>query len=128
VLTPQGQALATAAADMRVEQLMMSFPFVRLNDHLNVGGVFEIPGMRASLDAIRLGQAAPAAPLYIYHAVHDQYPAIADVDRLVEKYRSEGVDVTYKRFRFGEHMIVTMTGVPGVLRFLTERFDRPSPQ
>jgi hypothetical protein len=39
--------------------------------------------------------------MHLYHAVHDKYPAIADVDKLVEKYRREGVDVTYRRFRFG---------------------------
>ncbi len=126
VLTPQGQAMVTAAADMRVEQLMMSFPFVRLSDHLTVGGVFEIPGMRAALEAIRLGQATPAAHMYLYHAAHDQYPAIADVDRLVEKYRNEGVDVTYKRFRFGGHMLVALTGARGALRFLGDRFEFPA--
>jgi hypothetical protein len=60
--------------------------------------------------------------MYLYHAVHDQYPAIADVDKLVEKYRREGVDVTYRRFRFGEHVIVAFTGIPSALRFLSERF------
>jgi hypothetical protein len=30
--------------------------------------------------------------------------------------------VTYHRIRFGEHIIVTVTGAPGALRFLSERF------
>ena len=62
--------------------------------------------------------------MYLYHAVHDQFPAIADVDELVEKYRREGVDVTYRRFRFGEHFIVAFAGAPSSLRFLSERFGR----
>jgi hypothetical protein len=53
--------------------------------------------------------------------VHDKYPPIADVDTLVEKYRREGVNVTYRRFRFGGHVIVTFAGVRA-LRFLSERF------
>ena len=57
--------------------------------------------------------------------MHDKYPPIADVDTLVEKYRREGVDVTYRRFRFGGHVIVAVAGVPGALRFLSERFASP---
>jgi acetyl esterase/lipase len=124
-LTPQGQAIVAAAADMTFQQLIMSFPFVHWDDYLTVPGVFEIPGIRTAFEAIRLGQATPTTKLYLYHAVHDQYPAVSDVDKLVEKYRREGVDVTYRRFRFGEHMIVAMTGVPGALRFLSERFGEP---
>ncbi len=124
-LTPQGQAIVAAAADMTFQQLIMSFPFLCWGDYLTVPGVFEIPGLRTALEAIRLGQATPMTSVYLYHAVHDQYPAIADVDKLVEKYRREGVDVTYRRFRFGEHMIVALTGVPSSLRFLSERFSSP---
>jgi acetyl esterase/lipase len=122
VLTPQGQAMVAAAADMTIEQLVAGFPFLRWSDYLTVPSVLEIPGMRTALEAVRLGQATPTTTIYLYHAVHDQYPAIADVDKLVEKYRRESVDVTYRRFRFGEHMIVALTGVPSSLRFLSERF------
>jgi hypothetical protein len=111
VLTPQGKAMVAAATDMTVEQLIASFPFLRCSDYLTVPSVLEIPGMRAAMEAVRLGQAMPVATMYLYHAVHDQYPPIADVDKLVEKYRREGVDVTYRRFRFGEHLIVALTGV-----------------
>jgi hypothetical protein len=114
--------MVAAAAEMTVEQLVMSFPFVRWSDHLTVAGVFDIPGMRAALEAIRLGQAPPGTALYLYHAVHDQYPPVADVDELVQTYRREGVEVTYRRFRLGEHMTVGITGAPGALRFLSERF------
>jgi hypothetical protein len=44
------------------------------------------------------------------------------VDKLVEKYRRAGVDVTYRRFRFGKHVITSLTGVPSARRFLGERF------
>jgi hypothetical protein len=122
VLTPRGKALVAAAADMTVEQLVMNFPFIRCSDYLTVPSVLEIPGMRAAMEAIRLGQATPQAAMHLYHAVHDKYPPIADVDELVEKYRREGVDVTYRRFRFGGHVIASFAGVPGALRFLSERF------
>jgi hypothetical protein len=125
VLTPLGQAMVAAAAEMTMEQLVASFTFVRWSDHLTVPSVFEIPGMRAAFEQSRLGRATPMTPLHLYHAVHDKYPAIADVDKLVDKYRREGVDVAYRRFRFGGHMTVVFTGVPGSLRFLAKRFSAP---
>jgi Secretory lipase len=125
VLTPQGQAMVAAAADMTSEQLVMSFPFVRCSDHLTVPAVLEIPGMRAAFEASRLGQATPSTAMHLYHAVHDKYPAIADVDKLGGEYRRQGANVTYRRFRFGGHVTVALTGVPGALRFLSERFGSP---
>jgi triacylglycerol lipase len=114
--------MVAAAAEMTMWQLVMSFPFLRWSDYLTVPGVLEIPGMRAAFESTPFGEATPKTAMYLYHAVHDKYPAIADVDRLVEKYRREGVDVTYRRFRFGGHMVVALAGVPSSLRFLSERF------
>jgi hypothetical protein len=101
-------------------QLVMTFPFLRWSDYLTVPSVLEIPGMGDALATIRLWQAIPRTAIYLYHAVHDKYPAIADVDRLVGKYRREGVDVTYRRFRFGGHGVVLFAGVPSSLGFLGE--------
>ncbi len=127
VLTSQGQAMVAAAAEMTMEQLVASFAFVRLSDYLTVPSVFEIPGMRAAFEQHgRLGGATPMVPMHLYHAVHDKYPAVADMDKLVKKYRREGVDVTYRRFRFGGHMTAVFTGLPGSLRFLSERFASPN--
>jgi hypothetical protein len=121
-LTPQGQAMVASAAEMTVDQLFMSFPFLHWGDYLTVPSVLDIPGLRAAFEASRLGQATPTTALYLYHGVHEQNLPIADADRFVERYRREGADVTYHRIRFGEHIIVTVTGVPGALRFLSERF------
>ena len=85
--------------------------------------MFDIPGLRAALETTgRLGQATPMTALHLYHAIGDKYPPVADVDRLVEKYRNEGVDVAYRRYRLGGHMAAAIMGAPGSLRFLDERF------
>ena len=121
-LTPEGKAMVAAAADMTVEQLFMSFPFLHWGHYLTVPRVMEIPGLRAAFEASRFGQATPTAAMYVYHGVHEQNLPIADADKFVDTYRREGADVTYRRMRFGEHMIVALTGAPGALRFLSERF------
>jgi pimeloyl-ACP methyl ester carboxylesterase len=121
-LTPQGQAMVASAAEMTADQLFMSFPFLHWGDYLAGPSVLDIPGLRAAFEANRFGQATPTTPLYLYHGVHEQNLPIADADKFVETYRREGADVTYHRIRFGEHMIVTVTGVPGALRFLSKQF------
>ena len=124
-LTPDGRAMVAAAADMTVEQLFMSFPFLHWGHYLSVPSVLEIPGLRAAFEASRLGQATPTVAMYLYHGVHEQNLPIADADKFVDMYRREGADVTYRRMRVGEHVIVALTGAPGALRFLGERFAAP---
>jgi hypothetical protein len=80
----------------------------------------ELPGAQAGFEATRCGQETPRAAMFLYHAVHDQATEIADVDTLVDRYRRAGVDVTYRRYRFGEHLIVMFRAVPAVLRFLEQ--------
>lgn len=121
-LTAHGRAMVAAADEMTMEQLAMSFPFVRMSSILTVPTVSDLPGARAAFEATRCGQATPATAMFLYHAIHDQATSVADVDKLVEKYRSEGVDVTYRGYRFGGHMIVMFRAVPTVLRFLAQRF------
>jgi hypothetical protein len=107
---------------MTADQLFMSFPFLHWGDYLTVPSVLDIPGLRTAFEASRFGQATPTTALYLYHGVHEQNLAIADADKFVETYRRGGADVTYRRIRFGEHIIVTVTGAPGALRFLGEQF------
>jgi hypothetical protein len=121
-LTPQGRTMVAAAAEMSAQQLFMSFPFLHCGHYLTVPSVFDIPGLRAAFEASRLGQGTPTTALYLYHGVHEQNLAIGDADKFVEAYRSAGASVTYRRLRFGEHIIVAATGAAGALRFLTERF------
>jgi hypothetical protein len=123
-LTPQGRAIVASAAEMTADRLFMSFPFLHWGDYLTVPSVLDIPGLRAAFEANRFGQATPTTALYVYHGVHEQNLPIADADKFVETYRREGVDVTYRRIRFGEHIIVTVTGVPGALRFLSQQFGQ----
>jgi hypothetical protein len=121
-LTPQGQAMVASAAEMTVDQLFMTFPFLRWSHYLTVPSVFDIPGLRRAFEANRLGQATPTTALYLYHGVHEQNLPIADADKFVDTYRREGADVTYHRIRFGEHILVTVSGAAGALQFLSERF------
>jgi len=124
-LNPQGQAMVAAAADMTMTQLALTFPFLHWAEYLTVPNVLDIPGLRAAFEANRFGQAAPAAPLYLYHGVLEQNLPIAEADEYVAAYRRMGADVAYRRIRFGEHVSSAAIGAPGALRFLSERFGTP---
>jgi hypothetical protein len=121
-LNDQGRALVEAATDLRLVQLLLTFPFLHWADYLTVPDVLDLPGLRSAFEANRFGLAAPAAPLYVYHGVLEQNLRIEEADGFVEAYRRMGVDVTYRRIRFGEHLLTAALGAPGALRFLSERF------
>jgi hypothetical protein len=121
-LNPQGRALVASAADMRMIQLALTFPFLHWADYLSVSHVLEIPGLRAAFEANRFGLNVPAAPLYLYHGVLEQNLPIQEADEFVAAYRAMGADVTYRRIRFGEHLLSSAMGAPGALRFLANRF------
>lgn len=122
-LTPHGEEMVASAQEMTMEQLALSFPFVRMSSILTVPTISDVPGTRPAFEATRCGQATPRAAMFLYHAVHDQATEIADVDKLVEKYRNEGVGVAYRRYRFGEHIIVMIRAAPDALAFLAERLS-----
>lgn len=121
-LTPYGRALVASAQEMTMEQLAMNFAFLRMSSILTAPTISDVPGTRACFEATRCGQATPATAMFLYHAVHDQATEIADVDTLVANYKGAGVDVTYRRYRLGEHIIVMVRALPAALRFLAQRF------
>ena len=49
-------------------------------------------------------------------------------DYLTRAYRRDGVDLTYRLFRFGKHMIVALTGLRSALRFLSETLEHATRQ
>ncbi|MCB9389370.1 MAG: hypothetical protein H6512_07280 [Acidimicrobiia bacterium] len=81
-------------------------------------------GVRPALEAQRCGQHGPAAAMLLYHAIHDQATEIDDVDRLVAFYKASGVRVVYRRYRFGEHMIVMLRAIRPVLKYLSDQVDQ----
>ena len=125
-LTPEGQAMVAAAADMTVEQLVMSFPFLRWSDYLTVPSVLDIPGTARRLggEPARSGHAHGRDVPVPRRARQVPRPSPTST-RSSRTYRREGADVTYRRLRFGEHVIVALAGAPGALRFLSERFATP---
>jgi hypothetical protein len=124
----QGRQVFAEIADMTVEELIGYFPFRRMEDLTTVADPFAIPGAVLANEQIALGRRLPSAPVYLYHAIHDQLVPIVEADDLAATYRRGGVDVTLKRSRLGEHILFHRLGAKGVLHYLTSRLETsPNP-
>jgi pimeloyl-ACP methyl ester carboxylesterase len=121
LLNDDGRRVSEEIADMTVDELIAYFPFRRVAELTTVADPFGTEGALATNERLALGRRLPSAPVYLYHAVHDQLVPIVVADELAATYRRGGVDVTLRRSRLGEHVLVHRLGVTGVLRYLASR-------
>ncbi|MEV6361278.1 lipase family protein [Nocardia asteroides] len=87
-----------------------------------VADLLALEAMVAMFTDAELGTRAPAVPLLVVQAVHDQIIATADIDALVERYRAHGAHVTYLRDRLSEHITLLALSTPLSLNWLADRF------
>jgi hypothetical protein len=123
MLNDEGRMVLDEIAALTVDELVAYFPFRRLAELTNVPDLFETEPARATATALTLGQHRPTAPVYLYHAVHDQLVPIAGAAELAAGYRAGQVDVTFRRIHLAEHLIGVVTTIPSVLRFLRRRLE-----
>jgi Secretory lipase len=121
----QGRRVFGEIAEMTVEELIAYFPFRRIEELTTVTDPFASPGARLVNEQLALGRRLPSAPIYLYHAIHDQLVPIVEADDLAATYRRGGVDVILKRSHLGEHLLFHRLGAKGVLRYLTSRLETP---
>lgn len=70
----------------------------------------------------------PTIPLYFYKSIHDEVEGIADTDELVNGYCDKGIgSLEFVRNRLGGHSTGSITGAPGALAFLIDRFKGVPP-
>lgn len=120
-----GRRVFEEIADMTVEELIAYFPFRRIAELMTVADPFATPGAVLINEQLALGRRLPAAPIYLYHAIHDQLVPIVEADDLTATYRRGGLDVTLKRSHLGEHILFHRLGAKGVLHYLTSRLEAP---
>ena len=122
----QGRRVFEEIADMTVEELIAYFPCRRIKELTTVADPFATEGAQQVNEQLALGRRLPSAPIYLYHAIHDQLVPIIEADDLAATYRRGGVDVTLKRSHLGEHILFHRLGAKGVLHYLTSRLETPA--
>lgn len=96
-------------------------------DQLTNPNVLELPSWRARLRENRLGTMAPAAPVLLHHARHDQIVAFEQSEQLLEDWRGRGVEVSLHITRGGfDHISGAVAGAPFALDWLDQRLARQS--
>lgn len=108
-------------------ETLWTFPFKRMADYLVVPDLMALPIVQRIVAENRLGQRVPKAPLYIYHATHDQVMVLDDVKQWVDGLCKAGVKTTLQT-KFGEHLSMLPIGFPGARDFVADRFaGKPVP-
>jgi len=115
IANSQTDCLADAAA---------KYPFAKIADYTNNPALIDSPAFAPLFAAIsplsRPG--TPAAPVYDYHAVDDEFAPIGPDRELMARYCAAGVAVDHVEFPVGEHLTEAVTGAPGALAYLADRF------
>ena len=87
--------------------------------------VMEQPDWLARLAENRLGTIAPAVPVLLHHARHDQIVSFEHSQRLLEDWRALGVDVSLHVTRGGiDHITGAVAGGPIALEWLAKRIHQ----
>ncbi|WFD41380.1 hypothetical protein MPSI1_000006 [Malassezia psittaci] len=136
-LTTKGkQALEYVRSHCQVESILR-YPFSRvLSDDFVKGGkdLLQVPCIEPALQEYVMGvnrSHTPTAPVWMYHAQHDDVVPYDDVYRTGVRWAKHGANVHFETFTSPllAHTTAQLAGVPKVLFFLEDRFnDQPFAQ
>ncbi|MCC7076889.1 MAG: hypothetical protein IT198_07160 [Acidimicrobiia bacterium] len=117
-----GRALAADLADACTDKGLTGYPFRRIGEFVSIDDPLTNPLVVKALEDTKLGRVAPRAPVFLYHAVHDEGIPFAEAVALHTAWCEKGADVTFYADRASEHVILPITQSWRALRFLRDRF------
>jgi hypothetical protein len=129
-LNAAGRAAVAQAQDDCITQAALQFPFASVKQYEAYPGAAEGPAVVKLLHEISpLGiPGTPSAPVYDYHSSIDELAPIGPDRQLMQRYCAAGVRVDHVETLAGEHLLVTVTGAPGAVAYLADRFaGEPAP-
>jgi hypothetical protein len=122
--TEEGKAILAKLQKVTTAAAVLGLKNKDINNYmdLTLDELWELPEVQHVLDAIRLGNAVPTAPVLIVQAANDKIINVADIDALAATYRAGGAAVTYHRDCFSEHLSLHALSAPMAMRWLRDRF------
>lgn len=128
LLNDKGRQAMADARGKCVNDLLTGFAFKRLADYSTVPDPLSVPSVAAMLKKNTMGAAAPAAPVFNYHANTDEIVPVGQANTLVKVWCSKGATVQTVRDAIGEHALEALVRNNDVLTFLSDRFaSKPAP-
>ncbi|WP_200886737.1 lipase family protein [Phaeacidiphilus oryzae] len=122
MLNSSGRAAMAAADNQCTSTLLAEFAFKKLSGYTTVADPLSQPNTARVLQENAMGGAAPATPVYDYHAVTDEIVPVAQDDATVAAWRAEGAQVTEVRDPVGEHAEEAVLRMNDALQFLSNHF------
>ncbi|GAA5095479.1 lipase family protein [Nocardia iowensis] len=122
-MNPLGQGLRSVHSNVCQGWSVSTFP------NLNIKGLFDVPDVTREplpskyLDMVKMGNATPDRPMYIFQSMGDWIMPAYATDRLVDTYCQNDGRITYNRITVGEAYSQAFLSVPGTYQWLQERFD-----
>lgn len=123
--TEEGKVLLERLHRMTTAEAVIRMAKKDMGDMVDVplDEILDTPEVQHVFAEIKLGVAAPAPPVLIVQAVHDQLISVESIDELADAYQTGGASVTYHRDLFSEHLLLHPLSAPMTLRWLTDRFN-----
>ncbi|MEV0247071.1 lipase family protein [Nocardia sp. NPDC050712] len=123
VLTPEGAALLSAAGQRCAAENVVAHLDFDLSEHLSLpfDSFLATPSAESAFATVDLGGTTPSAPLFVYHAIHDELIPIASTDAIVDRYCADGADITYLRGATTDHLSMSLRGAPTAFAWLQRR-------
>ena len=130
-LNAEGQQLKADASDLCLVSFdgiltFLGAAFSDIDDFTHTNPL-ATPAWQARLAENRLGANVPTMPVYQYHGVLDEVVPYAPAVALRDTWCAAGVQLTWRAHPLSEHVIGAVSGAPGAIDFLDDRFDgRPA--
>jgi alpha-beta hydrolase superfamily lysophospholipase len=122
--TDEGKALLEKLQSMTTAQAVWQLRNMDIGSYVDMTAdeLWDLPEVRHIFEETKLGKSMPAPPILIVQAVHDPIISVDDIDALAKRYEAGGVEVTYHRDTFCEHLLLHPLSAPMTLRWIRDRF------
>ncbi|MFN8103829.1 MAG: lipase family protein [Acidimicrobiia bacterium] len=118
----RGRALSTELADA-CGGVVFKYGFRRLADYLVIPDPLTSPLVEAVMEQLTLGETAPTAPVFLYHAVHDEGIPFAEAVALKADWCAAGANVTLYADHMSEHILLPLVASWRAVAFIADRFN-----
>jgi hypothetical protein len=129
-LNARGVALMASNQTDCLTDAVAQYPFLNASTYTTVPDIDSVPAFSADLRSVSplYLPGTPSTPVYDYHATGDELAPIGPDRELMARYCAAGVRVDHVEIDVGEHLSTVVTGAPGALDWLANRFaGEPAP-